>query len=73
MTSWSHDIDISNILQEYPRPLMERSEWQNLKESILVPYPWKSPLSGIKRQIKSRKAWYKEILQFLKVGKIKQY
>lgn len=29
-TSWAEKIDIDNVLPEYPRPIMERSDWQNL-------------------------------------------
>ena len=29
-TSWAEKIDVKNVLAEYPRPLMERSEWVNL-------------------------------------------
>lgn len=29
-TKWALEIDPSNVLPEYPRPIMERSEWQNL-------------------------------------------
>ena len=29
-TLWGEKMDIHNVLPEYPRPIMERSEWQNL-------------------------------------------
>lgn len=29
-TSWAEKIDVNNVLPEYPRPIMERSEWFNL-------------------------------------------
>ncbi len=29
-TKWASEIDVNNVLPEYPRPIMERSEWQNL-------------------------------------------
>lgn len=29
-TKWAEDIDVNNVLDEYPRPILERSEWQNL-------------------------------------------
>lgn len=29
-TDWAEKIDVNNVLPEYPRPIMERSEWQNL-------------------------------------------
>ena len=29
-TKWAETIDINNVLPEYPRPIMERTEWSNL-------------------------------------------
>jgi len=29
-TAWADKIDINKVLPEYPRPIMERDEWQNL-------------------------------------------
>ncbi len=29
-TRWASQIDVNNVLPEYPRPIMERAEWQNL-------------------------------------------
>ena len=29
-TKWAKKIDVNNVLPEYPRPIMERSEWKNL-------------------------------------------
>jgi beta-galactosidase/beta-glucuronidase len=29
-TSWSEKIDVAHVLPEYPRPMMERSDWINL-------------------------------------------
>jgi beta-galactosidase/beta-glucuronidase len=29
-TKWASEIDVNNVLGEYPRPIMERGEWQNL-------------------------------------------
>ncbi|MBF0574347.1 glycoside hydrolase family 2 protein [Dysgonomonas sp. GY617] len=29
-TKWAQTIDVNNVLPEYPRPIMERSEWTNL-------------------------------------------
>ena len=29
-TSWGENINPDKVWQEYPRPIMERSEWQNL-------------------------------------------
>lgn len=30
MTEWGENLDIQNVWQEYPRPLMERDKWENL-------------------------------------------
>lgn len=29
-TFWAEKVDVNNVLPEYPRPIMERSEWSNL-------------------------------------------
>jgi beta-galactosidase/beta-glucuronidase len=29
-TRWAAEINVNNVLPEYPRPIMERAEWQNL-------------------------------------------
>lgn len=29
-TKWAESIDVNNVLPEYPRPIMERSDWKNL-------------------------------------------
>ena len=29
-TPWAEKIDVNNVLPEYPRPIMERADWQNL-------------------------------------------
>lgn len=29
-TKWAAEIDVNNVLPEYPRPIMERADWQNL-------------------------------------------
>ncbi len=29
-TAWAEKIDVNNVLPEYPRPIMERTEWMNL-------------------------------------------
>ena len=29
-TEWAEQVDPNNVLPEYPRPIMERSEWKNL-------------------------------------------
>ena len=79
-TPWAEKIDPSNVLPEYPRPVMVREEWQNLnglwqfeegserdrvpfdqdlKDHILVPFPWESALSGVRKQIDTYRAWYR--------------
>ena len=30
MTSWGENLDPDKVWQEYPRPIMERPQWQNL-------------------------------------------
>jgi beta-galactosidase/beta-glucuronidase len=29
-TKWAESIDVNNVLPEYPRPIMERTDWSNL-------------------------------------------
>lgn len=29
-TIWGENIDVDNVLPEYPRPIMERQKWMNL-------------------------------------------
>ena len=29
-TRWAADVNPSSVLSEYPRPIMERADWQNL-------------------------------------------
>ncbi len=29
-TKWAEEIDVNNVLPEYPRPMMERADWKNL-------------------------------------------
>ena len=29
-SKWTNDVDVNNVLPEYPRPLMVRSQWENL-------------------------------------------
>jgi len=29
-TKWAEQVDVNNVLPEYPRPMMERSDWKNL-------------------------------------------
>ncbi|MCJ7468047.1 MAG: beta-galactosidase, partial [Maribacter sp.] len=40
-TRWAEKIDPNNVLGEYPRPIMERSDWQNMNglwEYTIQPY-----------------------------------
>ena len=30
MTTWGENIDVNNVWNQYPRPLLERKEWKNL-------------------------------------------
>lgn len=30
LTTWGENLDVNNVLPEYPRPIMERSQWLNL-------------------------------------------
>jgi beta-galactosidase/beta-glucuronidase len=39
---------------------------QTLKEEILVPFPWQSALSGIRRMIPSFRAWYRRTIDIPK-------
>lgn len=64
-TCWGETLDKEKVLQEYPRPQMERSSYINLNgfwecsftegeqpqtwEKILVPFSPETPLSGVKR------------------------
>lgn len=80
VTPWAGRVDLAEVLPEYPRPQMVRSQWKNLnglwqfqeaeegdtvpvqtklREHILVPFPWESALSGIRRFISSYRAWYR--------------
>jgi Concanavalin A-like lectin/glucanases superfamily/Glycosyl hydrolases family 2, sugar binding domain/Glycosyl hydrolases family 2/Glycosyl hydrolases family 2, TIM barrel domain len=77
-TPWTNQVSTTNPLPEYPRPQLERSEWQSLNgrwqyeraqargpspfgrtlpETILVPFPVESPLSGIERV--DTAGWYR--------------
>ncbi|MGQ8336730.1 glycoside hydrolase family 2 protein [Sunxiuqinia sp. A32] len=78
MTRWADDLDIENLLPEYPRPQMERADWLNLNgvwefqvgeagenppigktlsDTILVPFPVESALSGVMEQ--HEHIWYR--------------
>ncbi|HBB01859.1 MAG: beta-galactosidase [Bacteroidetes bacterium GWD2_45_23] len=43
-TRWATEIDVNNVLPEYPRPIMERAEWQNLNGL------WKYALQPVGKQ-----------------------
>ena len=58
LTQWGEDLDVTNVLPEYPRPQMVRKDWINLNGfwdyatanssgKILVPFPLESALSGV--------------------------
>lgn len=58
LTEWGENLDVNNVLPEYPRPQMVRKEWVNLNGfwdfatcdtsgNILVPFPLESALSGV--------------------------
>ena len=47
-TTWAEDIDVNNVLPEYPRPLIERDQWQNLNglwEYAILPEGQAEPTS----------------------------
>lgn len=47
-TRWAAEIDVNNVLPEYPRPIMERGEWQNLNglwEYAILPIGKAKPAS----------------------------
>lgn len=77
-TPWTHLVSSTDPLPDYPRPQLQRSQWQNLNgrwqyqqaepgqappfgidlaQTILVPFPVQSPLSGIARQ--DTRGWYR--------------
>ncbi len=78
-TSFSEKIDPNNVLGEYPRPIMKRTEWKNLNGlwdyviqdigktapsnfdgKILVPFAAESSLSGVMKEVGSKKElWYR--------------
>ncbi len=43
-TRWATEIDVNNVLPEYPRPIMERAEWQNLNGL------WKYAIQSVGKQ-----------------------
>ena len=62
LTEWGENLDVNNVLPEYPRPQMVRSKWMNLngfwnykmangKGKILVPFAVESALSGVGRRV----------------------
>ena len=47
-TKWASEIAVNNVLPEYPRPIMERAEWQNLNglwEYAIIPAGKQKPSS----------------------------
>lgn len=47
-TRWASQIDVNNVLPEYPRPIMERSQWQNLNglwDYAILPVGKQAPAS----------------------------
>jgi len=47
-TRWAAEIDVNNLLPEYPRPIMERAEWQNLNgmwDYAILPAGKQKPVS----------------------------
>jgi hypothetical protein len=78
VTPWTRSVSTVAPLPEYPRPQLQRSQWenlngrwqyeqgqagqtppvgQNLAQTILVPFPVESPLSGIGRE--DINGWYR--------------
>ena len=47
-TRWASQIDVNNVQPEYPRPIMERAEWQNLNgmwDYAILPAGKQKPVS----------------------------
>lgn len=47
-TKWAETLDPNNVLPEYPRPIMERTDWQNLNglwDYAILPVGAKEPTS----------------------------
>ncbi|MCW3806870.1 glycoside hydrolase family 2 protein [Plebeiibacterium marinum] len=45
-TEWGENLDPQNVLQEYPRPIMQREEWKNLNglwEYAIAPKSFQEP------------------------------
>jgi Concanavalin A-like lectin/glucanases superfamily/Glycosyl hydrolases family 2, sugar binding domain/Glycosyl hydrolases family 2 len=78
LTPWTQQVSTTAPLPEYPRPQMQRADWENLNgqwqyqqgaagqappfgenlaQTILVPFPVESPLSGIERE--DTWGWYR--------------
>lgn len=62
LTEWGENLDVDNVLPEYPRPQMVRKDWINLngfwdyytvnsRGKILVPFPIESALSGVGKHV----------------------
>ena len=48
-----------NGVWQFQEATLGASVPKKLKEKITVPFPWESYLSGIQRELKSQRAWYK--------------
>jgi beta-galactosidase/beta-glucuronidase len=78
ITQWGEWLDPHNVLPEYPRPQLVRTDWLNLNgtwefallppnaerperftESILVPFPVESALSGVRQHATDEAIWYR--------------
>ncbi len=47
-TRWASQVNVNNVLPEYPRPIMERAEWQNLNglwDYAILPVGKQTPIS----------------------------
>ncbi len=47
-TRWASQVNVNNVLPEYPRPIMERAEWQNLNglwDYAILPVGKQTPTS----------------------------
>lgn len=38
VTPWTEKVDVTSVLPEYPRPIMERNEWKKLEWTMGVCY-----------------------------------
>ncbi len=47
-TRWASQVNVNNVLPEYPRPIMKRAEWQNLNglwDYAILPVGKQTPIS----------------------------